>query len=257
MIQMAHGPTIAPMPTDGSLLFTNEVFEWVCSTRPFTYDCLIVCPKMSFRFCVNRLWTDGIQMLLFRTFQVLAVGPSLGLARGRIVVGFQNLVDECDHLCLNLSESAAVVVMGKQPKKATAVAHLSDSIQLLPVLPGASWDRRSLGCYLYLFVVLVVFRVNDAITEQGRGKIGLTGLFEQSPAFCRKGISRNWKRGSTSSFTLLRLRERESTCCLSSKKHRSVPGFTKPVCRSINVQIVPGDGNVDQIGRNPRLGAEV
>src|SRR5260370_1375751 len=104
-------------------------------------------------------------MLLFRTFQVLAVGPSLRFARGRIVVGVQNLVDECDPLCLNLSESAANVVMGKQPEKTTAVVRFALAIQLLPVLPGTTWDSRSTGGYLSLFVVLVVFRVNDAITE--------------------------------------------------------------------------------------------
>src|SRR6266568_2030120 len=196
-------------------------------------------------------------MLLFRTFQVLAVGPSLRFARGRIVVGFQNLVNERDHLCLNLSESAAIVVMGQQTKKTTAVVRFSLAIQLLPVLPGTIWDSRSPGGCLCLFVVLVVFRVNDAITEQGRGKIGLTGLFEQSPAFCRKVLRRSGKRGSTSSFTLLRLREGESPCGLASKKHGSVPGFAKPVCRGINVQIVPGDGNADQIGRNRGLGTEV
>src|SRR5690242_19410099 len=123
-------------------------------------------------------------MLLFRTFQVLAVGPSLGFARSRIVVGRENLVDESDHRIVNLSEPAAIVIMGKQSEKAAAVARFSDPIQLLPVLPGTSWDSGSPSGYLGLFVVLVVFRVNDAVTEKGRRKIGLTGLFEQCPAFC-------------------------------------------------------------------------
>ena len=52
------------MPTDGSLLLMNEVFEGVRSTRAFAYDCLIICTKMSFRFQIKRLLTDGFQMLL-------------------------------------------------------------------------------------------------------------------------------------------------------------------------------------------------
>src|SRR5436305_1630310 len=136
MVQMAHGPTVAPMPTDGPLLFTNEVFERVGSTRAFAYHCLVICSKVSFRFGVKCFLTDGSQMLLFRTFQVLAVGTSLGFACRGVVVGFQNLMDERDHFSVNFSESAAVVVMGKQTEKATAVACFSDPIQLLPVLPG-------------------------------------------------------------------------------------------------------------------------
>src|SRR2546426_11340889 len=118
---------------------------------------------MSFRFYVKRFLTDGFQMLLFGLLEIFAVGTSLGFACRGVVVGFQNLVDERDHLRVNLSESAAVVVMGKQPEKAAAVARFSDPIQLLPVLPGANWDSRPLGCCLCLFVVLVVFRMNDAV----------------------------------------------------------------------------------------------
>src|SRR5258707_20718 len=122
-------------------------------------------------------------MLLLRTFQVLAVGPSLGFARGRIVVGFQNLVDECDHLCLNLSKSTAIVVMGKQTEKTTAVVCLSDPIQLLPVLPGASWDSRSPGGCLCLFVIIILIGVDHSVAEKGGGEIGLTGLFEHGSTF--------------------------------------------------------------------------
>src|SRR6266700_3746864 len=122
-------------------------------------------------------------MLLFGTFQVLAVGPSLRFARGRIVVGFQNLVDERDHLRVNLSEPTAVVVMGKQSEKATAVARFSDPIQLLPVLPGASWDSRSLGGCLDLFVIIILIGIDHSVAEKGRSKISITGLFEHCPTF--------------------------------------------------------------------------
>src|SRR2546430_9847073 len=101
MIQVPHSPTVAPMPTDGSFLFPNEVFEWVCGSRACAYDCLVVCAKMAFRFQVKCFLTDGFQMLLVRALQIFPVGASLGSACCGVVVGFQNLVDERDYLRVN------------------------------------------------------------------------------------------------------------------------------------------------------------
>src|SRR6266851_5556655 len=112
-------------------------------------------------------------MLLFGTFQVLTVGTPLGSACRGVVVSFQNLVDERDYLGINFPGSTAVVVMGKQTEKATAIARLSLTIQVLPILPGASRDGGSPGCRLSLFVVLVVFRMDDSVAEKSSGKIGI------------------------------------------------------------------------------------
>src|SRR6266700_6001086 len=180
-------------------------------------------------------------MLLFGTFQVLAVGPSLRFARGRIVVGFQNLVDERDHLGLNLSESTAIVVMGKQAEKTTSVARFSDPIQLLPVLPGASWDSRSLGGCLDLFVIIILIRVDHSVAEKGGGKIGLTSLFEHGSTFFGKIGWRNRQGRGNYCTVLLLLGRRETTRSLSMEKDWSMPGFAKPVGGHINVQIVSGD----------------
>src|SRR5260370_28845159 len=143
----------------------NEVFEWVSSRGTFAYYRLVICSEMSPGFQIERFLTDGFKMLLFGTFQVLAVGTPLGSTRCGIVVGFQNLMYKRDHLRINFSESTAVVVLGKQTKKATAIARFSLAIQLLPVLLGASRDGQSPSCLLRLFMVLVVFRMNDSVSE--------------------------------------------------------------------------------------------
>src|SRR5712671_1453772 len=99
--------------------------------------------------------------------------------------------------------------------------------------------------------------MDDPVAKKGRGKIGITGLFEQGTALCRKIVRWSWKRRTSSRFVLLLLICRGDTRCLSIEKHRGAPGFAEPVRRDINVQIVPGDGNVDQVSRDRGLGTEV
>ena len=196
-------------------------------------------------------------MPLVRTFQVFTVGTSLGAACRGIVVGFQHLVDERDYLGVNFSGSPAVAVMGKQTEKATAIARFSDPIQLLPVLPGASRDSCSAGSRLGLFVIIILIGIDHSVAEKGRSKISITGLFEHCPTFFGKIGRRNWQGRCACCFVLMLLRGREGTCCLPMKKHRGAPGFAKSVGSHINGQIVPGDSNVDQVGRDPRLSTQV
>src|SRR2546429_7750052 len=96
-------------------------------------------------------------------------------------------MDERDVLSGNFAVSSRLPVAGKQSDKATAIQHFSLTILLLPILSGSLRYRGSLLFCAFLFLIIVLFRVDHAITEESRRKITLTGTFEQCLAFTGQG----------------------------------------------------------------------
>src|SRR6266567_5233574 len=96
-------------------------------------------------------------------------------------------MNERNGLWCNLSVASTVAIAGKQPDKATPILDLSLAILLLPILSGPFWNSGSLLCCAFLFLIIILFRVNDPITEESSKNITLAGIFEQGLAFESQG----------------------------------------------------------------------
>ncbi len=96
---------------------------------------------------------------------------------------FQHLMNEVDHLRRNFSVPSAVVVLGKQTKKAISIFRFCLTIQLLPVASSSRGNSGSLCGSLCLFLVVIVFRMNNPIAKHRRGKISIFGVFKQRLPF--------------------------------------------------------------------------
>src|SRR5205823_4397121 len=127
--------------------------------------------------------TDRFELLFLRAFEIFAVGTALGFARRRIVVGLKNLMDECDHRRLNLPRAPTVLIARKKTEKATSIPGLGISVPFLPVLSGSGWNGCSELGRLNLFIIIVMLRVNHAITEDGCGNIRIAGVFQEFSTF--------------------------------------------------------------------------
>src|SRR2546425_6119738 len=86
MIEMCHGPTVAPMSAHGFFLFTNVILERVGSPGPLTCDGLLICRFVQLDFPVECSWREGFQIVFFRLQEILAVSTTLWFACYRVVV---------------------------------------------------------------------------------------------------------------------------------------------------------------------------
>src|SRR6266852_1581711 len=86
MIQMRHGPGVAPMTVDGSLGVARVILEWIGRTGSFSHKCLIIPRFVPLDFCVKHALTHWGKVLLFRKSKVLSVGSSFRLAGHGIVM---------------------------------------------------------------------------------------------------------------------------------------------------------------------------
>src|SRR2546421_11643458 len=96
-------------------------------------------------------------------------------------------MNERNGLWCNLSVASTVAIAGKQADKATPILDLSLAILLLPILSGSFWNSSSLFCCACLFLIIILFRVNDPITEESSKNIPLAGRFEQGLPFESQG----------------------------------------------------------------------
>ena len=112
-----------------------------------------------------------------------------------IVVCFKHLMNQIDHLGRDFSVSSAIMILGKQAKEAVAIDRFSFTIPLLPAASGPRWNGGSCLRRSRLFLVVILFRMDDPIAEHCDRRISLCGVFKQRltfggevrGGFCRKG----------------------------------------------------------------------
>src|SRR5579875_209313 len=179
MVDMREGPGVVTMATDGFRLRTHVVFKRVGRARALAGHDLFVLRLVVQGFRVKGSFADGSQVLFFRTLQVLSVGSPLGFLGDRIVVGFQNLIDELDNRSSDFALAATMSVLRKQSQKPAAVACFGLMVALPPALFRAGWHGSLRVCLLPLLVIIVVFRMNDPIAEDRSRQISLAGPLQQ------------------------------------------------------------------------------
>src|SRR5437588_10508260 len=96
-----------------------------------------------------------------------------------IVVCFKHLMNQVDHRGFDFSVSSAIMILGKQAKEAVAIDRFSFTIPLLPAASGPRWNGGSCLRRSRLFLVVILFRMDDPIAEHCNGRTSLAGLFKQ------------------------------------------------------------------------------
>src|SRR5258708_28478081 len=132
---------------------------------------------------------------------MLRIRSSFRFASDRIVMRLKYSVNERNDFTANLSLATGIVIARKEAEKAASVLSFGISIPLLPTLPRSRGNSRACVHRLRLFIVVVEFRVNDAITEESGSNINITGALEKFSTFRRNA------RGS--------LRRKQHRACIS------------------------------------------
>src|SRR2546425_306411 len=159
------------------------VFEGISGACTFPQQHLFIQGFVALRLPIKCPLANWLEGTLFGAFEVLSVGPSFGRTTDGVEMSFSHLMNERNGLWCNLSGASTVAIAGKQPDKATPILELSLTILLLPILPGPFWNSSPLLCCAFLFLIIILFRVNDPITEKGCSEIDITSLIQQYLAF--------------------------------------------------------------------------
>ena len=237
------------MSVDRLLLLTHVVFEGISSPLALTGHCLVIERLVAAHFEVKRLLINRFQVLLLRALEILPIRSSFGLASDRIVVRLKHMVNERDDLTANLSLTATIVIARKEAEKAASVLRFGIS-KSLPALPRSRWDSRALAHGPRLFIVVVEFRMDDAITEESRSQMNIAGAFEEFSTFRRNARGCLRRRRDKACISFLHAHVSGGASQRACAEDRRVPRLREPIAAQIHVEGMFGDGNVDEISRN-------
>ena len=125
-------------------------------------------------------------------------------------------MNERDDLFRNLSVASTVAIAGKQSDEAAPILRLGLAILLLPILSGPFWNSSSLLLCASLFLIVILFRVNDPVAEESSLKITLARIFEQGLTFESQGRNDRSFQG----MPILIVQGNSNLCCLLLAVHR-------------------------------------
>src|SRR5947207_2096271 len=175
------------MPMGGFRLFMGGILQWVGRTCAFSHKYLIICWLVALCLQVKCPLTHGLKRVLLRALEILSVSPPFGRALHGIVMRFKHLVDEVDNRPFNFSVPATIIIMGKKTEETITVPDFCLPIPLLPALLCPSWDSCSLFGCLFLFFIIIVFRMNDPIAENATSQVNIPHPFKHLLTFRGNG----------------------------------------------------------------------
>src|SRR5713226_5482226 len=162
---MCHGPGVASMPVESFCSWMMVFLEWIGSSCTFAYKDLLIHGLVALCLFVKGSLGDGWQFFLFGLSDVLAVGSPFGLARERIVVCREDLLNEGNDLSARPSFASSLGKVWKQANVATAVGDFCLSVPLSPTSLRSFGNGRNMHCKLYLLIIMVLLRINDPVAE--------------------------------------------------------------------------------------------
>src|SRR6266566_1546032 len=165
MVDMCHRPGVTAMSIDRFFRWMVIFFERVSGSRPFTYKHLFIDSLVALCLLVKGALGDGWQMFLFGLCDVLAVGSPFGLARERVVVCREDLLNEGNDLSARPSFASSTGKVWKQANVATAAGDFCLPVPLSPTSLRSFRNGHNMRCKLYLLIIMILLRMNDPVAE--------------------------------------------------------------------------------------------
>src|SRR2546421_11190486 len=99
---MGHGPSIGALSVHRLLGFAIVVFEWISCSCSLPGKYLFISRFVMLGLCIECPLRDRWKPTLARLFEVLAVSTTFGLARNRVVMRPEDLLQKVDDLWSDL-----------------------------------------------------------------------------------------------------------------------------------------------------------